>query len=134
MINFLVYLWQLPQHIVAKILLLVLKNKISGIALHKTSIIYYINNISWGGVSLGQYIFIDSNRKKDRYIQDHEYGHSVQSLRWGWLYLIAVGIPSATMNKLSFFLYNKGYPKMITSYYDRWPENEADKLGKVNRV
>ena len=55
----------------------------------------------------------------------HEYGHSVQSRCWGWLYLPVVGLVSDVRCKLH--LYKDG------EYFEGWPEKQADDLGGVKR-
>jgi hypothetical protein len=73
-----------------------------------------------GAISLGLHVITNS---KDTKTLDHEYGHTVQSERWGPLYLPVIGVKSL----LEVWFDNDGY------YYDDWPENEADKLGGVIR-
>jgi hypothetical protein len=64
----------------------------------------------------------------------HELGHSLQSRYLGPLYLFVVGIPSIYGN-----LVNRGKHRNWTAsekalwYYNRFPENWADKLGGVKR-
>ena len=50
----------------------------------------------WGGVSLGAFIFINGKRGDEykKTVSVHEYGHTIQSLILGPLYLFVVGIPS----------------------------------------
>lgn len=80
-----------------------------------------------GGISLGLYIIMSkyssNNTKK------HEWGHTEQSLRWGWLYLPIVGLVSITWCGLHRF--NKKLKEK--DYYSVWPENMADKYGEVRR-
>ncbi len=49
------------------------------------------------GVSIFPFIFL-SEKCADAVSVRHEFGHCVQCLVWGWLYLIAIGIPSFTSN------------------------------------
>jgi len=77
-------------------------------------------------ISLAPYIFVYTHCSNNTL--KHELGHNKQSLFLGWFYLLVVGIPSfifATLTLLDIIDYRK--------YYDRFPENWADKLGKVNR-
>lgn len=80
-----------------------------------------------GGISLGLYIIMDKDSGK--YTKDHEWGHTRQSLRWGWLYLFTVGIVSFTWCNLRRYI--SSWRKK--DYYSIWPENKADKYGGVNR-
>jgi hypothetical protein len=121
------YLWQLPQHLLALILILITKAKFE--KKHETSKVYRTEKNF--GVSLGSYIIV-SIRHNEKTIK-HEYGHSIQSLCFGPFYLIVIGIPSITMNLLSLFFWKLGYKKFALNYYNRWPEDWADILGGVER-
>lgn len=84
-----------------------------------------------GGISLGLYILMEeSSWKYNRnFIKEHEYGHTRQSVRWGWLYLPIPGLCSICwvgLRKLSKYLRSKGY-------YSVWPENQADKFGGISK-
>lgn len=80
-----------------------------------------------GGISLGLYILM--NDWSGKHTKDHEWGHTRQSLRWGWLYLPVIGLISITWCSLWCRI-----PRLRKrDYYSIWPENKADKLGKVNR-
>lgn len=136
LINIFLWIWQLPQHIVA--LLVFAQNKIRKGTCEKkdTENIkwYKIKYISNAGISLGNYIFLDL----DRYISSkdvkHEYGHTIQSKILGPFYLIIVGIPSIVRNIFDR-LFHKKWSNLQRNiwYYSGYPENWADKLGKVDR-
>ncbi|MCE5255368.1 MAG: hypothetical protein LLF89_00810 [Spirochaetaceae bacterium] len=129
----LLYLWQLPQHLLALLILCICQRKIAAAGnadTYKTSRIYRLEGTDWG-ISLGRYIII-STRHGDMTIR-HEYGHSRQSLYLGPAYLIVVGLPSLAMNLVSRALLNRGRGKMQANYYRRWPESWADRLGHVER-
>ena len=121
------YFWQLPQHILALILIFLYRDQTREKYYEEGNWVYRISNIRFGGVSLGTYIILDTRYPKDPTVK-HERGHSKQSLIFGWLYLIIIGIPSATMNLLTRIKILKS-----ENYYKRWPENWADKLGGVTR-
>ena len=74
-----------------------------------------------GCVSLGMFIFVgthkDKSRERAREIASHEYGHTLQSLLLGPLYLIAVG------------RHRQEYAARGISYYSRYPEKQATALG-----
>lgn len=94
-----------------------------------------------GGISLGLFVFV--SEKASRYMHGgreltpeesrrgvlvHEYGHCIQSLMLGPLYLFAVGIPSyawANLPALRKLRREKG-----VSYYAVYPENWANSLGE----
>jgi len=119
------YLWQLPQHLLALITLFILRKRITIKTSYEHTTVYRLNMIGWG-ISLGNYILLDE--RYDQITIMHEFGHSVQSLYFGPLYLIVIGLPSIIMNILTRLKILK-----YENYYKRWPENWADKLGKVKR-
>ena len=131
------WVWQLPQHLLALLLwgILRLAGRIERVGYpgeFPGNVFITVRVKSWG-VSLGRYIFLDvAYGKNDR---KHERGHSVQSLWWGPLYLLAVGIPSAIGNNLWDRIFHKNWPaeKRIKWYYNRWPEKQADALGGAER-
>lgn len=79
------------------------------------------------GLSLGTWIFIEKRIYNKKTIK-HEYGHVLQHYILGPLALLIIDIPSS----IQFFVArsNKNFAK---NYYNRFPENWADKLGKVKR-
>ena len=79
-----------------------------------------------GGISLGLFVFVP--QKTHPGVTVHEFGHCVQSLLLGPLYLIAVGIPSylwANLPALKKLRRDTG-----RSYYSIYPENWANRLGE----
>lgn len=85
-------LWQLPQIIVALIMLPFLGKK-TFIRKENYCWIYECEKMS-GGISLGCFIFLSPySAKKEATIQ-HELGHVKQSHMLSWLYLIVIGLPS----------------------------------------
>ena len=125
------YLWQLPQHLLALMVILFykLRNKIYKIEYNNDIInnkIYYITCIT-SSFSLGYYLFIRKN-STDITIK-HEKGHSIQSLYTGLLYLFIVGIPSAVFNNLygRIFKHNIPTSEYLKWYYSRWPEGGPNK-------
>ncbi len=76
-------------------------------------------------VSLGMYIFVSEHAGKR--ITVHEYGHTIQSLALGPLYLLVIGIPSALWEHLYYW---KRYRKRKRrSYYSFYTESWADLWG-----
>lgn len=122
-IKILRWIWEFPQCLLGLIL-----TKIYNVKYSETykGIDIYRGNFP-GGISLGLYILINKNSNQNT--KDHEWGHTRQSLRWGWLYLLTVGITSfmwCALRKISKKLRQK-------DYYSIWPENKADKYGGVKR-
>lgn len=145
------YLWQLPQTIATFIVWLIFRNRIVETSKHRGKTIFFIADNTFSAVSFGEFIFCNINRKKSE-TPDHEYGHSVQSLILGPLYLILVGIPSVFWNIRDTLYANSVRKKMekdpngfdynaywhfvnktIAHYYTRYPEKWADVLGNVKR-
>ena len=72
------------------------------------------------GLSLGLFIFVPINANK--FIYKHEYGHTIQSLIFGPLYLIIIGIPSFIWSKLK---------KDKNTYYEFYSEKMANYLANL---
>lgn len=117
------YLWQLPQHLLGLLLILMLKGNFYQ-QFHSARV-YTVHAAI--GISLGQYIIMQGRPGVLAEIP-HEWGHSRQSLRCGPLYVLIIGLPSVSMNILSRMRILRW-----DSYYKRWPENWADRLGGVSR-
>ena len=131
----LLYLWQLPQHLLALTLYLILKLSckvinVNGNKFCSERVIRVENNF---GVSLGNYIFLNTNHS-DTVLQ-HERGHSKQSLVFGPLYLLVVGIPSVVFCNLWDKVFHKNWTdeKRKQWYYNRYPEKWADMLVGIKR-
>lgn len=86
------------------------------------------------GVSLGLFIFLYDDLYGDDFItHHHEFGHQIQSLILGWLYLLVIGIPSSFANVkwLSKIFYKRETHTYKEYYHGIWCERWADKLGGV---
>ena len=117
------WIWEFPQCLLGLIL-----TKIYDIKYSETykGIDVYKGKFS-GGISLGLYIIMDKGASENT--KKHEWGHTRQSLRWGWLYLLTVGIVSFTWCGLRGII-----PSWREKdYYSIWPEKQADKYGGVKR-
>jgi len=124
-LNIVLWIWQLPQNLLGLFFLLFLKPEFS--IVFRTSKIYYSTEMR-GGISLGHYIFLNDKywEKEDGDSELHEYGHGLQSIYLGPLYLFVIGIPSI----LWAAWWNDSRP---VSYYAFYTERWADYLGGVNR-
>lgn len=128
----LAWTWELPQTLLAMLVLVLLPHKKE----EEFEIPFYTLWCADGlnAFSLGEWIFIPSSRLVDEATVRHEYGHSIQSRRLGWLYLLVVALPSVARN-----LYDRVAHKHKSTlfrnwwYYSGYPENEADYLGGVDR-
>lgn len=119
----LMYLWCLPQNLCGEVYSLFHKGAL--IKEYEDALVYRSEKMH-GGVSLGRYIFV--NKFAGMKNIKHEYGHCVQSKRWGWLYLLVWGLPSLAwcgLRKIGYF--------KDRSYYSFYTEKNADKLGGVVR-
>ena len=119
-------LWQLPQDIIGCVIWLICR-------LRRHNSYHYTERIltEWrlfSGLSLGHFIFVHTT--SDEKMTWHEYGHTLQSLYLGWLYLFVIGIPSILWAGC-FKRYRK---RKGISYYSFYTEQWADKLGGVVRV
>lgn len=122
LLQILLFLWQFPQEIIGLLFFIVfcVCDRIIDSSKYKTSHVYYIYKFP-GGISLGRYVFINPF---ERELILHEWGHSIQSMILGPLYLIIIGIPSFIWNHI----YRSSWKK---SYYWFWTERWANKLGGV---
>lgn len=108
--------------------ILFLKNIRCRHAFYHGSIVTYHDG-DWGGVSLGAFIFVNHKRGEDwtKPATVHEFGHTVQSLILGPLYLFVIGLPSFIWcNNKKCIQYRKDSGK---TYYDLFCEKGANTLG-----
>jgi hypothetical protein len=82
---------------------------------------------NWGGLELGCMCIV--NRNPAQYTLDHEFGHAIQHLYMGPLFIFIVAIPSATRYWYQVIMSKKG-KKFPTGWYDSiWFEGGATKTG-----
>lgn len=86
-----------------------------------------------GGISLGQYIIVNSRYLSKGYedVIDHEYGHTHDSKWQGPIYLLLTGLPS--IGWLLFRRVYNNFSSKILNYYWFYTERRADKFGGVKR-
>lgn len=128
--KFLMYLWQLPQNLLG-LAVVKLSNAYKITASGEPWNVWYETHRQFG-ISLGDYRIIYMGCSiEDR---KHEYGHTLQSRKLGWLYLIIIGIPSITFNKWDCLFHRKWstYDR-IRWYYSKPWEKWADELGNVGQ-
>lgn len=119
------WVWGFPQTLVGAVVFLLAKGEsfcFHGAAVKEWSL--------KGSVSLGMFLFVsrDLDEQTARRVTVHEYGHSVQSLIFGPLYLAVVGLPSviwAGAPALKKMRHKRNIP-----YYSVYPENLANTLGE----
>lgn len=128
--NLILFIWQLPQHIVAIIYFgyLVMMCKDLGVdSRYKQAIV--IPCVMRGAVTLGNYVFVGLNSEYKKIVK-HELGHTIQSKILGPLYLIVIGIPSITycgLRRLFPSLRKKNY---YDFYTEKWANNLSEKYIK----
>lgn len=129
--NFILYFWQLPQHILGLLLIALYRPERKHIMKNGNEI-YYASRMK-GGISLGKYSIVaichyrnDLSESLKRDTVRHEaIGHAKQSRILGWLYLIVIGLQSALHVVLCKCRNH--------NYYDMWFEKWADKIAGVER-
>lgn len=115
----LLYIWQLPQNLLGLLLRAVYKGNDS---VYEDAIVRRSTKFR-SGISLGKYIIV--NQFRPIKTVKHEYGHCCQSKRWGWLYLLVIGLQSVIHCLVCKCKHH--------NYYDMWFEKRADILGGVER-
>ena len=124
--NLILFIWQLPQHIVAIIYFgyLVMMCKDLGVdSRYKQAIV--IPCVMRGAITLGNYVFVGLNSEYRKTVK-HELGHIIQSKILGPLYLIVIGIPSITYCGL-----RRLFPSLRKkNYYDFYTEKWANYLSE----
>lgn len=131
--KFLFYLvqftWGLPQNLVGLIGFLILRRNHEWERFHN-SFITYVEADNFGGVSLGCFIFINPSRKGDwrHDTRIHEYGHTIQSLLLGPVWVFVIAIPSAVWCNLPPFV--KMRKEQGVSYYKLYCEGWANLWGR----
>lgn len=122
----LLFLWQLPQNIFGLIVYMINIKSVKIIYDSSLNVWYYtVKHINDKGVSLGNFIFLDSDCSLSLNRIRHERGHQKQSIYLGWLYLIFIALPSVIGNIIHDFI--------DFDYYAQPWEAWADKLGNVVR-
>ncbi|MFC2145012.1 hypothetical protein ACFLQQ_01650 [Actinomycetota bacterium] len=122
-LKFLLIIWELPQIFLAGMIIIFLRREIIGRETYKNVRIIYIKKFP-AGISLGRFIILNDKYKSNELSIKHEYGHSVQSMYFGWLYLIVIGLPSI----IRILVWRIRRLKSL-DYYKGYPENWANKIG-----
>ena len=77
-----------------------------------------------GSLGVGMFLFLGCD---DPRVRVHEFGHSVQSLILGPLFLPVMGIPSFLWCNIPYF--RRMRKERAISYYRFYPESTANRLG-----
>tara|TARA_Y100000310_G_scaffold345432_1_gene464957 strand:+ start:677 stop:1066 length:390 start_codon:yes stop_codon:yes gene_type:complete len=126
LINFLLWTWCLPQTLLGLFVFLFYKIRKRHISTERynNAIMFRVRASFFSGASLGKFVILREYHKL-RNIK-HEYGHFIQNLFFGPLYLFIIGIPSTLRN-----LWWRIRSLPVEDYYKGYPEKWADILGKV---
>lgn len=84
---------------------------------------------NWGGLSLGNYIFISDTANIST--RNHEIGHSIQNCIYGPFWLFLIGIPSAIRYWYREYLLRSGKKtyRELPDYDSIWFEGDATRRG-----
>ena len=128
----LMYIWQLPQNLLG-IVVRAFYHVDHKLVYNRLSVINVCKKFP-GCVSLGDTIIVNAYPHDKEGWDDvkHELGHQVQSRKWGWLYLIVIGLPSSIFNVYDR-LFHDNDKKWFKWYYNLPWEKDADKKGGVKR-
>ena len=130
---FMRFVWELPQNISGIFVFVVLKYRHRVISTETEQNLFFIET-NRTGVSLGSFVFWTKAGNRFPALENdcrmHEYGHTRQSLMFGPLYLVVIGIPSLARVFYRWW-YRKKHGRPWEKYFDGYPENWADKLGGV---
>lgn len=122
--------WGLPMTLLGAIISLGML--ITG---HKPKIFHYyiyfeVGN-NWGGFECGCFFF--ANKNSSLSLKQHECGHGIQNIIFGWLMPFIVSIPSAVRYWYREWYMKYKYPKTqktLPPYDSIWFEGWATKLGE----
>ena len=121
-IQLVLWLWQMPQNIIGEILAFYYGGCTSFYRTGKYNRVAVVSSDRMrGGISLGNIIILPEFFSEKTL--KHELGHCKQSLYFGWLYLLVIGLPSI----IHAALHRKG------DYYHFWTEKWANRLGEKIR-
>jgi len=124
------WIWQSPQNLLGLLMLLFYRKEKEYHRLNGRT--FYFTDEMPSGISLGNYIIM--NREDWVEGMRHEYGHTIDSRRWGPLYLLIIGLPSLLGNIYDrIFHANWKYSDSCEWYYNQPWEKSADRNGGVDR-
>jgi hypothetical protein len=89
----------------------------------------FIGGKNWGGLSMGNFVFMSPTAAKGKRTIRHEIGHSLQNIFWGPLWIFVVGIPSFTRYWYRETSAYKNHPEKHTDYDAAWFEGQATEWG-----
>lgn len=130
-----IVLWTFIQSAIGLLLITVTGAEERKLTIGNKDYKYYLAkrfNSMWSGVSLGEYIVFAKDNFVDEINIRHEYGHYVQSIYLGPLYLLFIGIPSVLGNIWDRTAHiNWSCLDRITWYYTQPWEHWADTIAGI---
>ena len=123
------FIWELPQNVLGILVWVVVRHTILE-ATHKHHRLFF--QVPNFGVSLGSFVFwsdFEGAAVQNLDNKVHEFGHTLQSLYFGPLYLLVVGLPSLSRVAYGVLYYALKKEKWL-GYYAGYPERWADDLGR----
>ena len=129
-IYILLFVWELPQNGLGFFVWIFVRSRI----INKEKIRNRsINHVPSFGISLGSFVFWSGSENPYVLIKannkQHELGHTIQSVIFGPLYLLLIGIPSIFRVLFSYIYFSKNKTQW-QNYYNGYPEKWADTLGQ----
>lgn len=129
----LLFKWQLLQNVLGLLVIFVTGAE----RVDMTGTLVWVTHRYSFGVSLGSFVIFgikDNRLILPRHLV-HEFGHCIQSVYLGPLYLLLIGLPSITFNIYDRLFHKKWSSKKRSKWYYSLPwEHWADKLGKKHFV
>ena len=128
------WIWGLPQNLVGLAIFLIF--------LRRRHFCYQGSVVTiWpfkqGSMSMGMFLFLHPGwTPKDHQLLAHEYGHTIQSLLLGPLYLLVIGLPSLAWAGLPAFQTLRRRRKLPYSafYPEKWADHNGKRFAKKRAV
>lgn len=124
--------WGIIQNLVGLLVMLIIP-KMSVEPFHGAVAVEYESHKftkNLGGFALGMFIFYPQmNPESKQNLLTHEYGHTIQSLIYGPLYLPVVGLCSVRWSQI-YWKNREIYNKQNIFYADKYPEKQANFWGE----
>lgn len=116
----LLFIWQLPQNIVALIMMPFI-GKLKLIKYQDYCFAFEADKMQ-GSISLGSFIFLCNSHAKEDTTIAHEFGHVWWSHAFGPLYVFIIGIPSIFW---AGFRNREKHPCYYSFYTEKWANDKA---------
>lgn len=133
-IRALLMFWELPQNILGALLFIFFAVFSDSVILDDDDSLEMYSPMMRGAISLGifrvyAYKYLGNGARYVELVRKHEKGHRKQSMMFGPLYLIVIGLPSLIWAALHSTVRRLG----AVDYYSFYTEKWADRLGGVKR-